>query len=264
VPKVSTDADGYYYRAWATEEFGAKSAPALEEIYKEYFAAPALRPSQPGPDSFTRWYGDQFYHSEARRLILEKLSGHQVFSLPNQSPKWSQPHVAPSGTPDSRHEELARDVEACAGAQPRWDSVWANAVAAEKLADPDRRNYYQAQVLTMIAINRESNLMLLELARAMQDDDAGQTAKAESEAAEALRALDAVQQEMAAAEYGKWKNWYRGDWLTGVYRTHELVQDYANHLKDPLAKLPAPALWSGWEGYFHIMEYEDDRTVDVR
>ena len=24
---------------------------------------------------------------------------------------------------------------------------------------------------------------------------------------------------MHAAEYGKWKNWYRGDWLTGVYRT---------------------------------------------
>ena len=64
---------------------------------------------------------------------------------------------------------------------------------------------------------------------------------------------------MHAAEYGKWKNWYRGDWLTGVYRTHELVQDYADHLKDPMAKLPAPASWSGWEAYFHIMEYEDDR-----
>jgi hypothetical protein len=22
-------------------------------------------------------------------------------------------------------------------------------------------------------------------------------------------------------------------------------------------------LWSGWEAYFHIMEYEGDRTVDV-
>ena len=68
---------------------------------------------------------------------------------------------------------------------------------------------------------------------------------------------------MAAAEYGKWKNWYRGDWLTGVYRTHELVQDYLNHLKDSMARLPAPASWSGWEAYFHIMAYEDDRSVDV-
>jgi hypothetical protein len=69
---------------------------------------------------------------------------------------------------------------------------------------------------------------------------------------------------MAKAEYGQWKNWYRGDWLTGVYRTRELVQNYADHLQDPMAKLPAPMLWAGWEAYFHIMEYEGDRTVDVK
>jgi hypothetical protein len=58
---------------------------------------------------------------------------------------------------------------------------------------------------------------------------------------------------MHEAEYGKWNHWYRGDWLTGVYRTRELVQAYADHLKDSMAKLPAPAAWSGWEAYFHIM-----------
>ncbi|MGH9598233.1 MAG: glycosyl hydrolase 115 family protein, partial [Terracidiphilus sp.] len=263
VPKEAAGADGAYYRKWATEEFGAKSADALDAIYKEYFAAPALHrpfeaPGVPAPGNFVRWYGDQFYHTEARRLILDTLSGHQVFSIPSQSPKWTEPHLARNGTPAMRREELARDIEECAGAEPRWDAVWAHALAAEKLVDPDRRNYYQAEVLTMIAINRESNRMLLELARAIEDDDAGQTAKAESETAEALRALSAIRQSMDAAEYGKWKNWYRGDWLTGAYRTHELVEDYANHLKDPLAKLPAPVEWNGWEGYFHIMEYEDD------
>jgi Ni/Co efflux regulator RcnB len=115
----------------------------------------------------------------------------------------------------------------------------------------------------MITINRESNRALLEVARALQDADAGQTEKAQTETAAALHALDAIQQSMAAAEYGKWKNWYRGDWLTGVYRSRELVQDYQNHLKDPLAKLPAPVSWSGWEAYFHIMQYEGDRSVDV-
>jgi len=79
----------------------------------------------------------------------------------------------------------------------------------------------------------------------------------------ALKALDAMQTAMHAAEYGEWKNWYRGDWLTGVYRTREIVQAYADHLKDPMAKLPGPASWSGWEAYFHIMQYEGDRSVDV-
>ena len=105
---------------------------------------------------------------------------------------------------------------------------------------------------------------MLEVARAIEDADGGDPLKARPKSTKRCRSLDAVQQSMAAAEYGKWKNWYRGDWLTGVDRTRELVQDYANHLKDPMAKLPAPVAWSGWEAYFHIMEYEDDRSVDVR
>jgi hypothetical protein len=263
------DADGAYYRKWATEEFGAKTAQPMEEVYKAYFAAPALRPSpQAGhaqlADKFVRWDGDQFYQTEARRLILNNLSEHQVVNMPSQSPKWTQPHLMRTGTPESREAELARDVEACEGATPRWDAVWQKALAAEKLVDPSRHDYYQAEVLTMITINREGNAMLLDLGRAMQDDAAGNTAKAESEAMDAVHALDTTEQAMSAAEYGKWKNWYRGDWLAGVWHTRELVQDYANHLKDPLARLPAPMEWSGWDGYFHIMAYEDDRSVDVK
>jgi asparagine N-glycosylation enzyme membrane subunit Stt3 len=101
------------------------------------------------------------------------------------------------------------------------------------------------------------------VAKALQDADRGQHDKAVGETADALHALDSIQQSMSAAEYGKWTNWYRGDWLTGIYRTRELVQSYADHLRDPLSKLPAPAAWSGWEAYFHIMEYEGDRSVDV-
>ncbi len=270
------DADGAYYRRWATEEFGAKAAPALEEIYKAYFAAPALRrlPAHWRPTSAANApptatadapvvYGDQHYHTEARRLILDELSGGQVAGIPSQSPKWTRPGLVPALDAQTRKALLDADIADCTDAQPRWDAVWQKAVAAEPLVDPARREYYQAEVLTMITINRESNRMLLELARAMEDEHAGDKTKAQGEAAEALSALDAVRTSMSAAEYGKWKNWYRGDWLTGVYRTHELVQDYANHLKDSMAKLPAPAAWEGWEGYFHIMEYEDDRSVDV-
>ena len=156
--------------------------------------APALRP---GPkenhhlaDKYVRWLGDQAYQTEARHLILNDLSEHQVARMPSQSPKWTMPGLMNTGTAESRKAELARDIQLCEGAQPRWDAVWAKAVAAEKLVDPSRRNYYQAEVLTMITINREGNRMLLELARAMQDNEAGQTTKAESEATEALQALN--------------------------------------------------------------------------
>ncbi len=271
------DADTAYYRRWINEEFGAKSAEALTKLYKEYFAAPSPRPpfgpprlTSAGiappptpPSSVPIPIGDQYYHSEARWMILDTLTEHQVNSIPSQSPKWTQPHVLPEPDAQVRQFLIDRDIKVCAAAQPRWDAVWNHALAAESLIDPARRDYYQEQVLTMITVNRESNRMLLEVASAVKDFDAGQAAKAQSETAEALRALDAAQASMHAAEYGKWKNWYRGDWLTGVYRTRELVQAFADHLKDPMAKLPAPTEWAGWEAYFHIMEYEDDRSVDV-
>ncbi len=278
-PTSPSDADAAYYRQWISEEFGAKAVDPLSKVYKEYFAAPSLRPRfgpprltsagnappmpPPSNSSVPLVEGDNHYHSEARRLILDTLSGHQVIGIPSQSPKWTQPRVTPQAAPDRRAMLIDSDIKDCAEAQPRWDAAWKDALAAKPFIDPTRRDYYQEQVLTMITINRESNHMLFEVASAVKDADAGDTAKAQSETAEALKALDDVMASMHAAEYGKWKNWYRGDWLTGVYRTRELVQDYANHLKDPMAKLPAPASWSGWEGYFHIMQYEDDRSVDV-
>ena len=280
VPTETADADGAYYRRWATEEFGAKSAGELAEIYREYFAAPSLRGSFgfPGLSSagnappaapvnyskVPRFDGDNHYHSEIRRLLADDLSVHQVIAIPSQSPKWTLPRVMPTLPEQARAAALDRDIKECEEAQPRWDAVWKRAVAAEPLVDPSRRAYYQAQMLNMITINRESNRALLNVARAMKESSAGDSLKAQADAAVALQSLDAVMLSMKTAEYGKWKNFYRGDWLTGVYRTRELVQDYVNHLKDPLAKLPAPVSWSGWEAYFHIMEYEGDRSVDVR
>ncbi|HTX76816.1 MAG TPA: glycosyl hydrolase 115 family protein, partial [Terracidiphilus sp.] len=268
--------DANYYR-WAMEEFGAKAASAVAAVYKGYFAAPAVRGSLPLPgltsagnappppplSTIPRPYGDQHYHSEIRRLILDELSEHQVIAIPSQSPKWTEPHVQPEPSPEVRAALIRRDIEECEQAQPRWDAVWKDALAARDLVAPDRRDYYQAAVLTMITINRVSNRALLLIAQAMQDEQAGDSVKARMEVEDALGWLDAIQQSMAAAEYGKWKNWYRGDWLTGVYRTRELVQAWDDHLKDPLARLPAPAAWTGWEAYFHIMEYEGDRSVDV-
>ena len=278
VPADTADVDGSFYRAWASEEFGAKAAGALADIYREYFAAPSPRgplgppaltsagnpPPQPPPlSTVQRRNGDQHYHSEMRRILLDALSGHQVVAVPSQSPKWTPPRVLPVLEPAEREAMLKRDVDECEQAQPGWDAVWNHARAAADMVDPARGAYYQAAVLTMIAINRESNRALMLVARGVADADHGDTLKAETEIDEAGQALDLVQASMSAAEYGKWKNWYRGDWLTGVFRTRELVRAYGDHLRDPLAKLPAPVAWSGWEAYFHIMQYEGDRSVDI-
>ena len=114
-----------------------------------------------------------------------------------------------------------------------------------------------------IAINRHSNRMLWHVARAVQAAEAGNAAQARDLLARALQEIDEIRQAETAAEYGQWKNWYAGDWLTNVSRTREAIQLFAQHLADPRAPLPSPLLWD-WEAYYHIMHYEGDRSVDVK
>jgi hypothetical protein len=265
LPTGSDLADGFYLQ-WSSEEFGKQAAPKLAALYKEYFAAPAHFGDPPHE------YGDQLYHTEIRRMLLTYMIDSSLYALPSQSPKWQLPRiVGPGSGPGANgavgkewlRETVAKEIRQCSEAQPRWDAVWNKAVAIEPMIPAMRRPFYRAQVLAMISINRESNRILLLVSKAIQDAENDQMLQAHAEIYEALKAFDEIQKAESAAEYGKWKNWYRGDWLTGVHRTRELVQVFSNFLDDPLTHIAPPIFWDGWEAYYHIMHYEGDRSADV-
>ena len=254
-----------FYRQWSTEEFGEQAAPRLADLYKKYFAAPAHVGDPPHE------YGDQLYHTEARLMLLTYMTDSPLNSLPSQAPKWEPPRLLGSGFGPRRpvgkewlSEVLSREVEQCGDAQSRWDAVWRDALAIEPLISPERLPFYREQVLAMVAIQRDSNRMLFLIAKAIQDAQGGNRAAAHEETNQALAALDDLQHAEAEAEYGKWENWYRGDWLTGVYRTRQMVEVFSKFLDDPLTHLAPPLLWDGWEAYYHIMHYEGDRSADVQ
>ncbi len=254
-----------FYRNWASQEFGERAAPQMSELYKDYFNAPA------GFGNPVHEYGDQLYHTEARRMLLAYMIDYPLFSIPSQAPKWEPPHPVEFGFGPNRLPEkewlqqtIIREIQQCGDAQPRWDAVWNKAVALETQIPEARRPFYHAQVLAMIAINRESNRILYLVSKAIQDAENHKQSAAQDEAAQALRAFDDIQQAEAAAEYGKWKNWYRGDWLTGIYRTRQLVEIFLKFLDDPETHLVPPVLWDGWEAYYHIMHYEGERSVEVK
>jgi Glycosyl hydrolase family 115 len=262
VPPAGPAAARDYYRDWASHEFGAKAAEPLAKVYEDYFNAPTHL-GQPIHE-----YGDNLYHTEARAMMLTYMIDSPLYAIPSQAPKWVQPRIW--GTRFGRRTgkarlgpALKREIEQCGGAQPRWDAVWRQALAAEPLVTPARLPFYRASVLAMIAINRQSNQALFQVASAIEEAQAGRMADARASAQKALQALNSIQQAEVAAEYGKWKNWYRGDWLTGVYRTRQMVVTFSKFLSDPLTHLEPPVLWNGWEAYYHIMRYEGDRTADV-
>ena len=245
-----------FYRAWAAREYGAKAAGAIADLYRLYFDAPARFGSP------ARTYGDQLYHAEARQMMLNSMLQSPLVNIPNQAPKWVSPRLV------DRNEEWLRatankEIRQCGEAQARWDAVWTEALNIEALVDPERRPVYRARILAMIAINRQSNRMLLHLSKAIEDLNGGRRAEAHGEVVEALKAIDGIDRAKADGELGKWKNWYRGDWLTGVYRTRQMVEIFAKYLDDPLTHLPPPVIWSNWEAYYHIMHYEGDRSVSV-
>ena len=260
-----------YYRRWAEEEFGPAAASAVARVYRDYFNAfshiPAGEPGAGQP------YGDQLYHQEAQDLLLATMMSPPYYYVPSQSPTWTPVPIlgAPSSKPFFLHTSqkwvqatVRRELSICAAAQARWNAVWREALAAEPLVAPARRQYYEFEMLTMIAINRDSNRILYLVSGAIHDLRRGDTAGALVEARRTLPAFDDIQRMESAAEYGKWRNWYRGEWLDGIPRTRTMVKAFIRYLQHPLTiTLPPPVIYGGWEGYYHIMHYEGDRTVDV-
>jgi Glycosyl hydrolase family 115 len=253
-----------FYQQWSTEEFGKAAAQKVVGLYRDYFQAPA-RFGHPEHE-----YGDQFYHTAVRQMLLNYMIDSPLYALPSQSPPWEPAHffngfeTGHSVGKDSLAEFVQKQIQQCGEAQPRWDALWNKALSVEPLIPAGRRPFYRAQVLAMININRESNRILLLVSKAIQDAGRGNRTQARQEVAQALEAFDEIQHAENAAEYGKWKNWYRGDWLSGIYRTREIVQVFSKFLDDPLTHISPPLIWEGWEAYYHIMHYEGARSVDVK
>lgn len=266
LPEGSDPADSFY-RRWSAQQFGEKASPKLVELYKEYFQAPAHFGDP------VHEYGDQLYHTEARRMMLTYMIDSPLDAIPSQAPKWEVPRILGSGLPRAANrpvtkewlrEAVVREAQESGDAQTRWNDVWKNAFAIEPLIPADRQRFYRAQVLAMIAINRDSNRMLFLLSNAILDAEKGDKSKAQEEVDQAIAVVDEINRAEHDAEYGKWKNWYREDWLTGIDRTREMLQVFSKFLADPLTHIPPPALWDGWEAYYHILHYEGDRSAEVQ
>jgi hypothetical protein len=254
------------YGAWAKNQFGEKAAAPLAKMWDGYFKAFSHLPT--GED-----YGDQIYHTEARQLLMSTMITPPWYNIVGQSAFWTPVRILglnidPNYGRDVERDYVAktseRELKACSEAQTRWDAVWNAAKAAEALIPKDRLAYYDAYVLGGITMNRNGNRMLWLVADAIRNAHAGDKAKAHQEVKEALAAIAEIKQVERAGEYGKWKHWYRGEWLVGIDETREMIEYFDRWIDDPLTRLPAPVNSNSWQAYYHIMHYEGDKSADVR
>ncbi|HEX5228958.1 MAG TPA: glycosyl hydrolase 115 family protein, partial [Bryobacteraceae bacterium] len=179
-----------FYRDWSAAQFGEKAADKVAAIYQDYFEAPARTATEPA-----REYGDQYYHTQARNMMLQQMVGSPQYQLPGQSPKW-----VPAPAVDFSNGIASAEVQRCKQAQPRWDALWSRAVEAESLVLPARRPFYSAHVLAMISICKESNRILGLTAEAIQDLAAGNRVKARAAVQRALASAAEIRKAEVAAE----------------------------------------------------------------
>ncbi len=254
-----------YYRGWAAQQFGGKAAAPLAKLYQDYFKAIPKLPS--GDD-----YGDQIYHTEARLLLMTHMIAPPWYSIVGQAPRWTpvrilglniDPNYGRDIPANYGCEVVPRELRVCGEAQGAWDAVWKQALAVKKLVSSERKAFYDYYVLTGIAMNRGGNRMLYLVASAIHAAQKGDKAKARQEANEALAVIADIRKREAEAEYGKWRNWYRGEWLVGIGETKEMIEAFIRYLDDPLSPLPSPVIVNSWQAYYHIMHYEGDKSVDV-
>src|SRR5262245_4647416 len=234
VPAGGTGAASDFYRRWSADQFGNGAAEKVAAVYQQYFKAPPRTTVNNG----TREYGDQLYHTETRRMLTTDAIDWPLYTVASQAPPWVPLRrvdaTGPGGASIPAKEWVRTtantEAEVCAEAQPRWDTLWQQAHAAESSVAPDRLPFYRAHVLTMIAINRYSNQMLLDVSKAVQAVAGGNSSHARDLLQQAMQAVDEIRQAETAAEYGQWKNWYAGDWLTNVNRTRLVIHSYLQRL----------------------------------
>ena len=90
---------------------------------------------------------------------------------------------------------------------------------AESLAariPADRKQFYQAHVLTPIGIHLHSLEMLESYGKSLAAYDAGDKPQSIADVEKSLRAVDDVFAAMHKAEYGRWSGWYIGERFVGL------------------------------------------------
>ncbi|MFN0170442.1 MAG: glycosyl hydrolase 115 family protein, partial [Bryobacteraceae bacterium] len=230
-----------YLGTWCREEFGERAARAMAEYYRAYFQAPGRSGA-----AEHETLADNAYHNYLRFILVSLIKGRPELSARFiQIRDWDQ--------------WLSKVKRAAADAEPRWERARALAEKAAGLVPEERKAFFQGHVMTQLEIHRRSNKALRLGAEAWAERGQGA-----AKVTETIAELKAVLAAMDAAEYGKWKDFYREDRFVNVRHTLALAEGARSKLEGrgvPVG-LRVEALVE--DPYHWLKSYQGGRRVDVR
>ncbi len=203
-----------HYDEFCGKHFG-RHAVAVSRIYAEYFQAP-LR-TGPKPDELA---GEELYHYAIRAMIHYCIG----------NAMWD--YFMFTGVPDMPFERrLAWYIEKSGSAVPRWNALLKKYELVRSRLSGKSRRYFEDNIGMQIKYCRHGNLALNITSQVVQKFIADSVdsenlkacflmlGKAKAEIECALHAL-------LQTEHGKWKHFYRGDWLTGTRMTLRFLDTF--------------------------------------
>lgn len=128
----------------------------------------------------------------------------------------------------------------------------ADAQAITPRIPENRRDFYQAHVLTPIQIHLHSLAMLENYCAAKSALEKNDKVEALARAGQALRAADELFTALHAAETGQWATWYAGDRFVGMEGSRDLVRVLLAQLKGE----PPPPVRSTPAAYTELYQYQ--------
>ena len=216
-----------FLRAWSRREFGEAVAAEVAAVYARYFDIPYQRRD-------TR-QGDNRLHTMLRQLdrdlapllaaggplttgLIQRAAGLRQFALTHLEPVTN----------------LAATAAALAGRVPA-----------------ERRDFYQAHVLTPIRIHQHSLEMLEHYGYAVAALAKNDRTQAVAQAGRALLAAEELAEALHRAEYGKWAAWYAGEGIVGLEGTRDRLRLLLARLRGE----PLPPIRAGI-GYGELYQYQ--------
>ena len=203
-----------HYRQFSERHFGG-NAEAAAEIYHDYFDAPLLL--GPRPDQRA---SDELYHY-AIRSMLHKLIGNA---------QWRYFMYVPD--PDMSYEDRVdwyRDKGL--KVQHKWDQLADEFDAAVGAMSGREQQFFQDNIGLQIKFCQAGNRALTLTADAVpryqkDNSDPENLLTCFLEMSKVVWILEETLQVLVDTEHEKWKNFYRGDWLTGVRMTLRFARTF--------------------------------------
>lgn len=216
-----------FLQDWVRRQFGNNQVNKITQLYKTYFDIPYQRDG-----SFA---GENTIHTRMHRLHLKAMplisQRASLFSVENEA------------------RELLRFSSN--------NIVYLNKLAAQlppvvKLVPADRKNFFNAHLVTQVNVHLHSNIMLNAYAQAVLDIASGNAVSALANARKAMKASDDVYSVLQDSEHGKWAGFYMGENLISLYRTNDEIRVLIAHLKGEPTPPVRPV-----SGYREIEKYHE-------